>query len=338
VKREKLFRQFRSHDFENVLMKEASHAPRAGAVGPQDLVDALYFAVGERPLRNKHAKCVLLEGFFAPAPGARALTSAKLFACRRAAAIARFSDFSVIPPLAQAADAANPHGFALKLMAPHEAELDIVAQSVDGFPTRTAAEFRELLLAVGLSRNASVAPTPLDRFLAAHPATKAFFESTWPAPASCATTTYFGVNTFRFRNSKGARCHVRYRFAPTGGERFLEADVANALPDDYLQAELAERIAKVPVQFDWLAQIAEPEDPIGDPSIIWPSTRQCELLGTVTLERLASLGSGKRDPLLFLPANLPDGIIAADPMLALRNAAYPLSYRYRQGPAGGVST
>jgi catalase len=311
-------------------MTEPPRMPRAGAVAPQDLVDALYFAQGERPLRAMHAKCVLLEGFFTAAPAARALTSAKLFACNRSAAIARFSEFSVVPYLAQIPGAARPHGFALKLTTPHEMELDIVTQSVDGFPARTAAEFRELLLAVGLNADASVVPTPLDRFLANHPAAKRFFESRWPTPVSCATTTYFGVNAFRFRNSKGARCHVRYRFVPPGGERFLEPSVANALPDDYLLTELAERIARAPIRFDWLVQIADPADPIDDPSVIWPSTRRFELLGTVTLERLAPLPPERCGAMLFLPANLPDGIAAADPMLTLRNAAYPLSYRRRQ--------
>jgi hypothetical protein len=33
---------------------------------------------------------------------------------------------------------------------------------------------------------------------------------------------------------------------------------------------------------------------------------------------------------LFLPGNLPDGMESADPMIGVRNAAYPLSYRHRQ--------
>jgi catalase len=33
---------------------------------------------------------------------------------------------------------------------------------------------------------------------------------------------------------------------------------------------------------------------------------------------------------LFLPGNVPQGIETADPMLQVRNAAYPLSFRDRQ--------
>ena len=34
--------------------------------------------------------------------------------------------------------------------------------------------------------------------------------------------------------------------------------------------------------------------------------------------------------LIFLPGSVPGGIEAADPMIALRNAAYPISFGERQ--------
>jgi catalase len=35
---------------------------------------------------------------------------------------------------------------------------------------------------------------------------------------------------------------------------------------------------------------------------------------------------------MFNPLNVPDGIAAADPMLTLRKAAYPISFGHRQQP------
>src|ERR1700738_1027183 len=59
---------------------------------------------------------------------------------------------------------------------------------------------------------------------------------------------------------------------------------------------------------------------IDDPSVSWPAVRRLETPGTISLSRLAlEIETADRKP-LFLPANLPDGIAAADPMLAVRNA------------------
>ena len=68
---------------------------------------------------------------------------------------------------------------------------------------------------------------------------------------------------------------------------------------------------------------------IDDPSIAWPGSRKLVKLGTITLTRVVA-DPGADRKLLFLPANMPDGIAAADPMLAVRNDAYPISFAHRQ--------
>jgi catalase len=299
-------------------------------VTAQDMVEALYVAFGDNHSRAIYAKGILLEGRFVPDPGARKLTSATLFVHDNATVLARFSNFTGIPTLPDTAADANPRGLALKFHTPYAAELDVVAHSFDGFPTRTSTEFRQLLLAIGLSRAGTAAPTALDRFLAAHPAAKSFFAAARPLPVSYATLGYFGVNAFRFTNPHGEPCYVRYRFVPRAGEQYLDAASASVEGPDYLAEELRQRSAREPILLDWIAQIAEPGDTLDDPSVSWPQTRRLQRLGLIMLTQLAPDQVGQDRKTLFLPANLPDGIAAADPMLAMRSATHPLSYRHRQ--------
>ena len=65
------------------------------------------------------------------------------------------------------------------------------------------------------------------------------------------------------------------------------------------------------------------------PSIAWPASRKLVKLGTITLTKVVP-GAAADKKLLFLPANMPDGIEAADPMLGIRNSAYPISFSHRQ--------
>jgi catalase len=273
----------------------------------------------------------MLEGRFSPAHSARSLSSAVFFWCKDVKVLARFSAFTGIPSISDGAPEASPRGLALKFRLPQDTDhLDIVAHSFDGFPTRTAAEFRQLLVAIGVSGGDAAAPTALDRFLAAHPAAKTFFTTQQAPPVSYATLSYFGVNAFRFTNSQGVHSHVRYRFVPRFGEQYLDAASVRAKSPDYLSEEMRERCAREPILFDWMVQVAGPGDVIDDPSVSWPQTRALHVLGSISLTQVVSDMAEADRKTLFLPANLPHGIAAADPMSELCNAAYPLSYRHRQ--------
>ena len=94
--------------------------------------------------------------------------------------------------------------------------------------------------------------------------------------------------------------------------------------------KLATRLAREPVVFDWFAQIAEPGDKIEDPSIAWPERRRMVKLGTVTLNKLVADQEAAQRTNLFLPGQPHLGVEPADPMLVLRNTAYPISLGQRQ--------
>ena len=294
------------------------------------MTDACYAAFGDNHSRAVHAKGILFEGTFTPDPAARSITKAKLFTLSTAAVRGRFSSFTGIPTIPDNIGDANPRGLALKFAVPGDGEVDIVMHSFDGFPVKTAAEFAQLLVAIGASGKDAPKPTPLDKFLFSHPLAKTFLTTQKPPPVSFATTAFFGVNALKFTNANAQSAYIRYRVMPAAGEHYLDDAALKTKGADYLQSEITEKLAQGPVGFIWYAQIAETGDIIDDPSIAWPTTRKLVKLGTIAITALAPDEASADRKTLFLPANLPDGMEAADPMLDVRNASYPLSFRHRQ--------
>jgi catalase len=296
---------------------------------PQDLVNALRSAFGEHHARAVHAKGILLEGTFTATKAARTLSKEPIFNGVTMPVVARFSDFTGIPDIPDNIGDANPRGFAFKVKTKGGA-VDVVSHSFNGFPVATGDEFAAFLRAVGASGPSVPHPTPIEQFLGDHPIAKAFLTSQKPPPVSYATTAYFGVNSFRYTDAKDKPTYVRYRFVPRAGEHYLTPDALKATGPNYLREEIAQRLAKTPVVFDWYAQIAGKDDAIENPSIAWPASRKLVKIGTITITKVADDQDAIDKQTLFLPGEVHPGIAPADPMLTLRNNAYPISFKGRQ--------
>jgi catalase len=307
-----------------------THAAESAHETPASMVAALHSAFGEHHARAVHAKGVVLEGTFTPAPEARKLSSAALFSMGTIPVTLRFSDFTGIPTIPDTSPNANPRGFALKFHIRDGSEADIVTHSFNGFPVSTADEFAKFLRAVGSSGPDAAKPTPIDAFLDSHPIAKTFLTTQKPPPASYATAAYYGVNSFAFINEAGQRIFVRYRFVPVGGEQYLDAVTLAKKDPNYLIEEIGPRVAKSPAKFEWFAQISEDGDVIADPSIAWPESRHLVRLGTITIIRKTANQPNAEKSLLFLPGRVPAGIEIADPMLSIRQASYTISFAERQ--------
>jgi catalase len=297
---------------------------------PQEMVDALHGAFGVHHARAVHAKGVLLVGTFTPSTDAQHIVKAAVFSSGTVPITARFSDFTGIPDIPDTIGGANPRGLAIKFKLPRDASMDIVAHSFNGFPTATANEFGYLLRAIATSGPEAAKPTDLDQFLAAHPVAKTFLTTQKPAPVSFGTLAYFGVNSFKFTSPSGEPRFVRYRFVPLAGEQFLDAAALKDKGPNYLSEEIAPRIAKGPIVYDWYAQIAAPGDAVADPSVAWPESRQLVKLGTITISRIVPDQAATDRVTIFIPNNVPAGIEPADPMLTVRSSAYPISFAGRQ--------
>jgi len=304
-------------------------AETAGAT-PAQIVDALNGVFGKHPgARAIHAKGVVFEGDFTPNPSAATLSRAPHLQKTPISVTVRFSDFAGIPAVPDNDPLASPRGLAVRFHLPDGSTSDIVAHSFNGFPSATAEDFRDLVIALGHSGADVAKPTPLDTYLSTHPAAKNFLTAPKPAPVSYATLPYFGVNTFKFTNASGHATNGRYQFLPVSGAHYLSEEQAKNAPADYLRDELRARLEQGPARFKLVVQIAGQADKLDDPSITWPDTRRTVELGEIAISRSVADNDAANNTLLFMPNALPDGIAAADPMIAARASAYAESYRRR---------
>jgi catalase len=165
--------------------------------------------------------------------------------------------------------------------------------------------------------------------LSSHPTAKAFLTTQKPAPVSYAALASFGVNTFKFTNAKGVVTFGRYQLQPAAGEQFLDNEQVSKMGPDYLTDEIRDRVRSGPVKFTLFLQVATKEDKIDDPSIAWPDTRKKIELGTIQITKAVADSQVAEKKLLFTPGALIPGIEAADPMIAMRSAAYIVSLSRR---------
>ncbi|WP_374950098.1 catalase family peroxidase [Mucilaginibacter sp.] len=296
-----------------------------------EMVGALHAAFGKHPnARAVHAKGLFFTGTFSPATSAKMLSHAPHLHHLTSSVIVRFSDFTGIPDISDTIGASNPRGMAIKFQLAGGKSTDIIAHSFNGFPVATTDEFREFLLNISKSGPEAQHPNAIEDFLGTHPIAKVFVTTQKPPSVSYGTLSYFGVNSFKFVNSKGSAAFIRYQIVPEAGEQFLTADEFKRLDNDYLSAEIKKRVAAGAVKFKLYAQVAESGDQVNNPSIAWPEDRRRVLLGTITITHLADNSLEKDKALVFNPGNLPAGIEIADPMVADRARLYPISVKERQ--------
>jgi catalase len=293
------------------------------------IVDAMNELFGSHPgFRANHAKGIVVEGSFKASTAAAALSRAKLFDGSTIPATVRFSDSTGIPNLSDGAGLANPHGMAVKFRLPDGSEIDMVINSLKFFPVSTGEEFRDLLMALAASPPKAPKPTKFDQFVAAHPTVPAAF-ATATTPGSFAEEAYFGVNAFVLVNGRGERQAVRFQMVPERVKHLDAADAAMRAPN-FLVEELPERLKRGPATFRLRAQLAAPGDSTVDSAKPWPDDRKLVELGTLTIDKAVPDSAEAEKPLLFLPAQLADGIeVSDDPLIEVRTSAYAVSFSRR---------
>lgn len=295
---------------------------------PAALVDAMNKLSGGPHMgyRANHAKGVMVSGTFTPTPGARSASKAPHFA-KPVPVTVRFSNATGVPVLPDADANASPHGMAIRFALPDGSSTDIVAISASSFPVATPEDFLALLQAIAASGPDAPKPSPVEKFLGAHPAALKWVQTPRPAPESFGTLAFYGVNAFKFTNAKKQSSYIRYQIMPEAGEHAL-ADGAKPSPN-YLMEELPARVAKGPVKFKLLAQVAGKGENVNDPSVSWAGASKVVELGTISLTSTIA-DQKEAAKILYNPVSLPAGIEpSADPILAMRFPAYAVSFGQR---------
>jgi catalase len=296
------------------------------------LVDQFNTLFGNHPgYRANHAKGFVFEGSFQPSPKAAALSRAPHLQKKATKVTVRFSDASGLPEVPDAAPPASPRGMAIKFDLPGGGDTDIVAISLKGFPVATGEEFLEFLQAAGASGPNAPKPTPVEQFLASHPNSAKIVAIPQPMPVSYGTLPYYGLNAFKFTNAKGKVQFGRYRIVPVGKTEFVTDEAAAKRGPNALDEALVAQLAKGPVRFKLLLQLAREGDPLNNATLIWPDSNPTVELGVITIAKPVPDSKTAEKALLFTPTNLPDGIEPSDdPLIAARGEAYAESFSRRQ--------
>jgi len=280
--------------------------------------------------RPAHAKGVMLTGVFNASPEAPNLTRAP-HAHGQVPVTLRFSDFAGIPTVADNSEFASPRGCAIRFhLGPH-VHTDIVAHSHDGFPARTAEELEGFLHAIAASDPSKPHPNAVEQFLGAHPSTLRFVQASKPIPTSFARESFYAVSAFKFTTGTGASRFGRYRILPELGNEYLDEAGAAAQGADFLIEEIKQRVARGPVRFNIIVQLAEDGDTVDDATVRWPDSRPHARFGQISLTELVPESDAERRRYIFDPIPRVDGIEAsADPLFQPRADVYLLSGRRRR--------
>jgi catalase len=274
--------------------------------------------------RPAHAKGALLTGTFTPAPGAAYLTRAPHIQRESTPVTVRFSDSPGVPLIPDNDPNANPRGIAVRFHLAERVHTDIIGHSVDGFPTRTGAEFLEFLRALP-------SPSSIEAFLGAHPKALAFVQTPKPPPSSFARESYFGITAMRFTNKDGQSRFGRYRIVPEAGMDHLSDAAAAARGPNFLFDELRERVSRSPIGFRVVVQVAASGDIVDDATVHWPEDRLVSDFGRIVLTVPVTDSGPAQKQIIFDPIPRVDGIEPSDdPLLELRAALYLLSGRRRR--------
>lgn len=293
-----------------------------------EFIDTFAKIFGEHPgMRKGHAKGFCVAGDFKGEAAAQAYSSSMLFSGDIYPLLGRFSMAGGNPKAAE--NSRSPRGLALQIKLNNGELQHFALLSTPMFGAKDPESFLGLLKTLIPGPEGKPDLAKVAAYRAAHPDTQPqakYLADTAP-PASYANTPYFGLHSFMLSNKTGQQQAVRWQLQPVDGVKGLTAAEIAAKPTEFLQQRLAERLQQGPVQFKLELVLAEAGDNLLDPSVQWPSSRKTLQAGVVTLR---SQGDNACDNINFDPNVLSAGISpSADPILAMRSAAYAISFGKR---------
>ena len=318
-----------------VVAVAAAFAYTAGWFSPQrltpgKLVDAFAppsgAALGHR--RN-HAKGICFTGVFEANGAGSELSQAPVFVRGQYPVLGRFNLGTANP---NAADATvRVRGLGLRISTPDGQQWRSAMINAPVFPVSTPQLFYELLRAEG-SKEANAVAT----FAAANPEFAPFgdWAKNGPWTGSYAEERYNSLNSFVFVDGSGAEHVVRWSLLPAAQPVAVSTDELAKRGPNFLEQEIARRVAGAPQRWTMVVTVANPGDPTADPTKAWPADRRSVEVGTLVAQQVEAEPDGPCRDINFDPTVLPSGMRTSDdPFPAARSAAYAKSYDLRTAEA-----
>lgn len=313
-------------------------ADPAALGGPQRaerLMDLMEQNLGYVPgFRRAHGRGVGLRGQFTATPAAAELTVAEHMQGQVIPVVARLSNGAGTP---HAVDRTSEKkgsvlGLAVRFELPSGASAQWAALNIQSFPARKPDDFigltaaRKKGLPFGLPN-----PIRFVTYLLTHPVVLGGVKEILGAEttSSFATDRFFGLHAYYAVDAMGNRQAFRYTWVPALGEVGISDQDDQFLPPQYLVKEIRQRIARGPVAWDLVFQLAAPDDPTDDLTKRWPEDRPTVNMGRLVLDREHD-DQDALDALVFDPTVQPPGIeLSNDPVLHFRSEAYTASHKRR---------
>lgn len=277
--------------------------------------------------RRNHIKGTCAAGEFVGTKEAAKLSRSPLFSGQPVPVIARFSLSGGNPKAPDVAKSGR--GMALQFQLPKGQLHHIAMLNTPMFGAANPQTFLDLMQALQPDpATGKPDPEKMKAFKASHPdnlAQAQYLASNNP-PASYASSSYWGIHTFKFIDRKGKATLVRWQFVPQDGERRLSDDELKTAGANFLEASLIERTQQGPVRWDMMVSIGQPGDSETDPTVLWPAERPRIKAGTLTIRSAEAQKGAPCEPINFDPLVMAAGIQPSDdPVLRFRSPAYAVS-------------
>jgi catalase len=341
---------------QGVPVSDNQNSLTAGQRGPvllQDvhLIEKLAHFDRERiPERVVHAKGAGAHGYFQVYKSIAKYTCAKFLQDpkKKTPVFVRFS--TVVGARGSADTARDPRGFAVKFYT-EDGNYDLVGNNLPVFFIRDAIKFPDMVH--------SFKPAPDTGYPTSSSANSRFWDFISLTPESTHMITWlfsdrgtvksyrkmegFGVNTYKWVNSKGKAVYVKYHWKPKAGIETIDRQEATRLAGedpDIATRDLYETIASgKTVEYELCVQIMEIADeskqdfdPL-DATKTWPEDKFPLMpVGKMMLNRNPENFFAETEQAAFCPASIVPGIdFSADKLLQGRIFSYADTQRHRLG-------
>ncbi|QXI30539.1 catalase family peroxidase [Pseudomonas vanderleydeniana] len=311
----------------------------AGWIGTRPTSKGL---VGQAPasfppgFRRAHGKGLCFVGTFRHHQDAQALSKARVFTQAEVPVIGRFSIGAGNPHAAD--NSTGTVSMALLLTTDDQQQWRMALNNQPYFATHDAEGFSAMLKATAADPATGQAnPERLAAFLERYPEAKKFlaWRAAAPAPASFSGVEFFGINAFYLVDTQGQRQAVRWSMRSQVPFQPLANEQRQAAPHDFLFDDMRQKLAQQPLHWDLVMQLAQPGDPVDDPSQPWPQQRRQVVAGTLEVTQVIEQAVGACRDVNYDPSIVPAGIeVSNDPVLSARSGAYSHSFNLRVGEIG----
>jgi catalase len=292
--------------------------------------------------RRAHARGHGFVGYFEATAAVAGLTVAEHLQGDRVAVVVRCSNGAGSPYAAdlQSARHGATLGLGVEFALPSGGRATWGAPNMTAFPASTPEEFVAVTTAQQRNARGHRNPLRLLSFVLRHrrtvPGLKALLGH--PPARSFAAADFHGLHAYHLVDAQGRRQAFRYHWMSTMvDDRTVSAEQAALWPPQFLVEEMRQRVARGPVRWELLFELAEAGDPTHDQLLAWPSSRARIHAGTLTLTE-EHPDQDVVEGMVFDPTNVPAGIECSDdPLLAFRSQVYSASHAARTRETKPVS-